>query len=256
MKLKTVDVNGTSYAVLGDGGAPLYVDGDREFTVDGAAILAKLKAREGDLKGFKERAEVAEERLKAFEGIDDPETARTAIETVRNLKDGELVSAGKVDEIKAAARKSAEESVAAERRKYEKQLSETAAERDKYKVRLHNETVGNAFARSKFVSDKIAVPTDLVQAMFAKHFSVDDDGRLVATDGNGEKIVSRSNHVDPADFEEAIEHLVSDYPHRDAILKGAGNSGSGARPSGPGNSNSQLMKLSPVDRINAARSGK
>ena len=42
-----------------------------------------------------------------------PEAARKAIETVANLDAGKLLTAGKVEEIKAAAKKTAEEQVAA-----------------------------------------------------------------------------------------------------------------------------------------------
>src|SRR5438094_82769 len=110
MKLK-LDADG--HVVVTDG-KPVYVHDDgKEVPFDATATVATITRLNAEARGHREAKEAAEKALKAFEGIEDAEGARKALETVKNLKDGELVSAGKVEEIKAAAKKAAEEQVAA-----------------------------------------------------------------------------------------------------------------------------------------------
>ncbi|MGU2278523.1 hypothetical protein ACSEOP_16650 [Pseudomonas aeruginosa] len=112
MKLK-LDENGN--AVLQDG-KPIYVHEDgKEAPFDAAAAVAKISALNREAQGHREAKEAAEARAKLFEGIDDPEAAVKALETVKNLKDGDLVTAGKVEEIKSAAKRAAEEQVSRRR---------------------------------------------------------------------------------------------------------------------------------------------
>jgi hypothetical protein len=68
-----------------------------------------------------------------------------------------------------------------------------------------------------------------VQARFGQNFKI-ENGKIVATDLTGNKIFSRARPGEHADFEEALEILVDQYPHKDQILKGTGSSGSGASP--------------------------
>lgn len=56
----------------------------------------------------------------------------------------------------------------------------------------------------------------------------------MAYDGAGNKIFSRSRPGDLADFDEALETLVDQYPYKDQILKGSGASGGGAQHAGGG----------------------
>ena len=97
MKLKLDD---QGHAVLQDG-MPVYVYEDgKEVPFDAPAAMSKIGELNKENKGHRERAEKAETSLKVFEGL-DPETARKALETVKNLDDKKLIDAGKVDEIKA-----------------------------------------------------------------------------------------------------------------------------------------------------------
>lgn len=260
MKLKLIEVDGKQFAEVKDG-KPVYVHDDgKEIAFDAATALSKITALNGEAKGHRERAESAEAKLKAFEGIDDAEAARKALDTIKNIDDGKLVAAGKVEEIKAAAKRAAEESVEAARKAHAQELEQTRGERDKYKTQLHSEKIGNAFARSKFIQDKVAVPVDLLQSMFGPRFAVEDDGRLVAKQ-DGIALPSRNKFGEPAEFDEAIELLVNDYPHRDAILKGTGANGSGARPGngadqgGKTITRQQFDAMSQVDRASKMREG-
>lgn len=50
----------------------------------------------------------------------------------------------------------------------------------------------------------------------------------------GNPIYSRKNPGELADFDEALEIIISQYPHKDSILRGSGASGAGATQAGVG----------------------
>jgi len=218
MKIKTAEVDGKTYGVLSDDGKPIYENDDgKDFVADVPSMYGKITALTGEAMGHRKAKEAAETKLKEFEGIEDPAAAVKALTTVKNLDEKKMVDAGKVEEIKAAAIASVEE-------KYKP----IVAERDTLKTQLDNEVIGGSFARSKYIGDKIAIPSELVQAHFGKHFAV-KEGKLTATDQAGNPIYSGAKPGELADFDEAIETLVNAYPQKDMILKGASGSGGGAK---------------------------
>jgi hypothetical protein len=250
MKLK-LDANG--HVVLQDG-KPVYVHDDgKEVAFDAPGTVATITRLNGESKGHRERAEAAEAKLKPFEGIEDAEAARKAVELIKNIDEGKLLSAGKVEEIKAAAKKAAEEQVAAANKAHADELLKTKNERDKLQSELYSEKIGGSFTRSKFITDKFAIPADMVQARFGQAFKV-EDGKIVAYDASGNKIFSRARPGDLADFDEALETLVDQYPYKDQILKGSGANGGGAGGSNQGAggkktlTRAQFEALGPAER--------
>lgn len=247
MKLK-IDAEGR--VVLADG-KPIYVHDDgKELPFDAAATVATIARLNGEAKAHRERAEAAESKYKPFEGIEDAAAARKALETVKNLDHKKLVDAGEVEKVKAEAIKAVEE-------KYSPILKKAEA----LEQSLYAEKIGGAFSRSKLITDKFAIPADLVQARFGSAFKI-EDGKTVAYDQTGNKIYSRTRPGELADFEEALETLVDHYPYRDQILKGSGASGGGAQ--GGGNqgaggkktlTRAQFDALDPVAKATAMRDG-
>lgn len=259
MKLKTTEIGGKTYAEVMDG-KPIYEHDDgKEVAFDAATTVATISRLNGEAKAHREAKEAAEGKLKGFEGIEDADAAKKALETVRNLKDGDLVTAGKVEEIKAAAKKAAEEQVAQAAKASGEQIKTLETERDRYRQDLYTEKVGGSFSRSKFIAEKVAVPGDMVQAMFGRQFKV-EDGKIVGYDPSGNKIYSRTRPGEIADFDEAIETLVDAYPNREQILKGSGSSGSGARGSNGTGANgaktisrTEFQKLAPTEQMKTAQ---
>ena len=202
---------------------PVFVHADgKEAPFDGESTVNTISRLNGEAKAHRERAEKAEGTLKGFDGITDPAAALKALTTVKSLDEKKLVDAGARDQAIAEAVKS----VRAEYEPIVKKASELEGA-------LYAEKIGGAFARSKFISDKIAVPVDMVQATFGGRFKV-DNGKTVALDANGQPIFSRTRHGEPADFEEALEIMVDAYPYKANILKGSGASGGGATGSSNG----------------------
>jgi hypothetical protein len=215
MKLK---MDEAGHVVVSDG-KPVYVDETgKDVAFDVAATTATIHRITEESKGYKTRAQNAEASLKAFDGITDPKAAKDALAKVANWGDKELVEAGKVEEIKAAAIKAVED-------RYKPIIEEA----ESLKSALHSEKIGGSFARSKFIADKMAVPPDIIEARFGKNFRL-ENGKVVATDQAGNPLYSKANPGNPADFDEALEILVDAYPYKDHILKGSGGNGGGAKP--------------------------
>lgn len=221
MKLKTIEVDGKTYAEVNDG-KPVYLHDDgKEAPFDAAGTVSTISRLNAEAKGHREAKEAAEKALKSFEGIDDAEAARKALDTVKNLDHKKLVDAGEVDKVKAEISKVYDEKLQAANARAE------AAQKD-----LYSEKIGGSFSRSKTVADKLAIPADMVQARFGQHFKI-EDGQVVGYDSSGNKLFSRTKPGEVADFEEALDMLVDQYPYKEHILKGAGASGGGA-PAGGG----------------------
>ena len=223
MKLKTVTVEGKTYAEVNEQGLPLYIHDDgKEVAHDAPQTVATISRLNGEAKTNRERYETAETSLKAFEGIEDPVAAKKALETLKNFDDKKLVDAGEVEKVKAEAIKAIEDKYAP-----------IVQERDAFQSQLHNELIGGGFSRSKFIQDNIAVPVDMIQATFGKNFQI-ENGKVVAVGADGQKIYSRTRPGEVADFDEALESLVGGYPHKDSILKGNQSGGGGFQAGGCG----------------------
>lgn len=215
------------HAVLRNG-KPVYKHTDgKEIEFDAGQAFAKIGQLTGENTAYKTRFTEAETKLKTFEGIADPSAAIKALETLASLDQKKLIDVGEVEKVKAEISKA-----------FQAQIDTAVSERDAFKAQLYDEKIGGSFARSKMIAEKLAIPSDLVQARFGNQFKI-EDGKAVAYDSNGNKIYSRSKPGELADFEEALELLVDQYPHKDSILKGtvlpgssagggAGNSGNGS----------------------------
>ncbi len=238
MKLKTVELNGKTYAEISNGN-PVYVHDDgKEAGFDATATLGTIKNLNREAQTHREAKEVALSKLAAFDGISDPAAALAAINKIKDIDDKTLMDAGKAEEMKAAA-------IAA----VKKEFDPVVAENDELKKALSMEKIGGSFSRSKFIAEKIAVPSDMVESQFGRNFSI-DAGKLVAKDANGNQIYSKVNPGEAAGFDEALEIMVDQYPHKENILKGANNSGSGSTGSNSGgNTGNKTMTRAQYDAL-------
>lgn len=239
MKLKTATVDGTVYAVLEDG-KPIYVyDDGKEVPYDAAAAVNKIRELNAEAKNHREEKEAAQTSLKKFEGIEDPDAARTALETIANLDQGKLVAAGKVEEIKAAAKKTADEQVLEVRKGLEQQITGLTKENSELKTGWDRERIGTEFANSKFIAGKLAHPPAMIQKIFGENFKI-EDGRPVGY-LNGQLIYSRENHGTAASFDEALSEIVNTYPFRDSLVRGSGGGSGGGQGAGNGGNNGEKI---------------
>jgi hypothetical protein len=231
MKLKTVEVDGKTYAEVQDG-KPVYEDTDGKVVAfDAPGTRDTITRLNGEAKGHRERAEKAEAALKPFEGITDPAAAKKALETLGSLDQKKLIDAGEVEKVKAEIAKGYQEKLdAAEKRAADLEGS------------LYAEKIGGSFARSKFIAEKVAIPADFVQAKFGEAFKI-EDGKVVAYGPDGNKVYSRARPGEMPDFDEALELLIENHPTRDHILKGDIKGGGGAgQPNGGGGSGNRMTR--------------
>lgn len=222
---------------------PVFIHADgKEAPFDADGAMSTISARNAEAKTNRERAEAAEKALKPFTdaGITDVAAAVKALATVKNLDEKKLVDAGERDRAIAEAVKAVEE-----------KFAPIAQEREALTRQLYDEKIGGAFARSKFISEKVAVPVDMVQATFGQRFKI-EDGKVVAYGVDGNKLYSRTNPGNPADFDEALQLLVEQYPHSAAILKGSGASGSGATGGGGGGGGKRTITRAQFDALDPA----
>ncbi|MFC0666242.1 DUF6651 domain-containing protein [Azotobacter chroococcum] len=237
MKLK-LDEQG--HAVLQDG-KPVYVHDDgKEVAFDAPATVATITRLNSEARTHREGKEAAEKALKAFEGIEDGAAAKKALEIVANLDQKKLVDAGEIEKVKAEIGKA-----------YQAQLEEVSTKAQAFEKQLYDEKIGGAFARSKLIAEKLAIPADLVQARFGQAFKI-EDGKTVAYDAQGNKVFSRARPGELADFDEALETLVEQYPYRDHILKASGANGGGAPAGNGGNPGKKTLNRAAFDQLDPA----
>ena len=221
MKLKFDDKGSVVLQELNGEKLPVYIHDDgKEAPLDAKSLMSSLGSRKQQAERVEAELKELREKLKGYAGIDDPEKARKALDLVGKLDQKTLVEAGEIDRVRAEIAKG-----------YELKLGETSKERDSLREELYNERVGGAFSRSKVISEKFAVPPDMIQARFGENFGI-DGGKLYAVDSSGNKLYSRVRPGELADFDEALMILVEQYPYRDHVLKGSGASGSGAPANG------------------------
>lgn len=215
MKLK-LDENG--HVVVQDG-KPVYVHDDgKEVAFDAQYTLGTITRLNKEAQTNREEAQAAKEKLQLFGDL-DPTKAAEALKTVANLDSKKLVDANEIEKLKAELGQSYKDS-------YEPQINEWKQKAEQANAALQKELIGGGFARSKFIQENIAVPVDMLQHTFGQNFKV-EDGKTVAYDANGQKIYSRTDPSQLASFDEAIEHLVGGYQHKDSILKGKQSGGGG-----------------------------
>ncbi|PHV13785.1 hypothetical protein CSQ90_26510 [Janthinobacterium sp. BJB303] len=231
---------------------PIFIHADgREAPFDADTTVSTIGRLNGEAKSHREAKEAAELRLKSFEGIEDGAAALAALTTVKNLGAGELKTAAQVQEIKDAAAKSARESVEAATRAAADKEKVLTEQNSTLTQQLNNHIIGGAFASSKFISEKLAIPADIAQKVFADRLKV-EGGKLVPTDANGNPLFSAVRHGEHADFEEAIEVYVNQYPNKDKILKGSGASGGGASSGGSGGGGAKSITRAQFDAMDGA----
>lgn len=247
--------NGAGWKIDADGnielrdGNPVYVDAAGQELALGADTVKRLNA---EAKTHRERADALAVEVKKFEGI-DPDKARDAVDKLTKIDQKKLIDAGEVEKVREEIGKSFSEKITA-----------LETENKTLKTDKNGLIVAHQFSSSKFISEKVAVPLPMFKNTFAKNFTVDENGNTVPTYDNGNKVYSKKKSGELADFDEAIEILVSESGFSDSILKGGGHSGSG-NGGGGGNgggdgvrkmTKSQLQALSPAQQMEAMTSGK
>lgn len=233
-----VDDNG---AMVLDNGNPVFImDGGEERLVDFPAMSTALSKANREAAERKGQLRAAEEAARAWEGIEDIPafiaTARRDADTVKAMGDKE---------------KSAEETfqarLSAATSPLEKKIAEMEANHARVTAQYHEAIIRSQFGTSKYVNEELVNPA-LVQELFAKRFTVNDNGELVGHDSAGKDIYDENGI---AGFDYALRHMVNESPYKGNIVKGSTQSGSGANPGvqNGGGGGAKTMKRADFDML-------
>jgi len=237
---------------LDEGIKSLYVEHDGKYRLDiegGFKTNDEITGLTSALNKEREARSRLEKQVKQWEGIEDPQKAREALETLKNLDSKKLIDAGKVDEVKEEVRKAMQGKLDEMGRVVET-LKATVEQKE---ATIRDELIGGRFVRSRFIADKLAVPVELVRAHWGARFKV-EDGNVVGHDKHGNPIYSKEKPGELADFDEALSLMVDEYSDKGKILKGANATGPGMHTTGHGyNIKSEWQNLSPEERIEYGR---
>jgi hypothetical protein len=191
-----------------DGHPVLIGDDGKEFTVDAIGAQATITKLHAEAAEHRKKSSERGKQLEAFGDI-DPVKAREALTTVANLSADHKLE---IENLKAGLNKTWQE-------KHDAEIARNKVLSDA----LYKATVTTKFATSEVVKKTILTP-DIAAKFFGEHFGPDG----TAKDSTGNPIYSKSKPGELADFDEALEVLIENYPNKASILRGSGADGSGA----------------------------
>lgn len=229
MKLKTVQVNGKTYAEVGEKGNPVYEEDGSVFEFDAQSAKDRIHSVNEEAKNHRLKAKDLEEKLNKFEGV-DPEQAKKDRATVKDIDLSKIKTPEEIEKVKKALSESYEEKIKATNLTWEGKINKLTEQTKNQEASIRKLLVGNAFASSTFIQENLNIPSDIVETFFGKNFKVEGEGealKVVGYKSTGEKIYSRTSPGTEASFEEALSILLNEYPNKEKIMVG-GTGGSGS----------------------------
>jgi hypothetical protein len=186
--------------------------------------------------------------------------ANTAIKTVKDYEDKQLIDAGEAEKVKKGVEDAYLKKLEEQKQSYETAIAEKDTEITKVNSSMRELVIKGAFERSDFVREKTVLDPEIAYNTFGRCFDFEEnrDGSLIpfATHYiSGEKLFSLKNPGTYARGDEAIELLVSSYPGKESIMVGS-EAGGGGAPKGKSSdgkiSSEELAKMSPTERMKHA----
>lgn len=238
-----------------------YEDGVRKEFDAGATLAGlnkKLDAEKEEKQRHYNKAEEYKTRLESYGDI-DPEKAKDAITKVKNLSDKKIMDEKGIEAIKLQERQDmkllAEERENALKESHKKLLDERDTTITSQGSLIRNLVIDNLFANSEYFSGdnrKTIYPAQDAAKIFGHHFHTKiEDGRVIveAKDSAGKPIMSKVDHGEPADFNEAIGLILDKHPRKTEIMR-SGSGGGGPDSDGNlGGSDKKLKDMTSVEKI-------
>jgi len=231
-KLK-LDADG--HVIVKDG-SPLYIkeDDGTEIAFDANKAFNKHHQLNEENKEWRLKYEDVAKKAEMFKGVDLDEIKKNA-EIAKQFKENEMVKNDEVEKLKAEIVAASEKRLNETEQQYQARLDKAIKEAEQFKQLYHKTEIGNKFANSAYITEKLDVPPDWVEAKYGKYFQLDHEtGKIKAIGEDGRPMLSEKQVGSEATFEEAIELLVKNDPHKDRLLKativpggGMGNNGRG-----------------------------
>jgi hypothetical protein len=196
---------------------------DKKTSDEAAKLLKEVMALKAKLKEKDSALNVINEKYKDI----DLDAARDALKQAEEAETKELERKGEYERLLAKQKEKAEALIEAERSQRteaEKRISDLQRSIDEL-------SLGNAFASSKFIQDKMALTPNKTRALYAAHFEV-EDGKLVAYDkprGATDRTPLINTAGESLTFEDAIAEIVNGDPDKDYLLKADVKQGAGSK---------------------------
>lgn len=248
MKLK-LDESGN--VVLSDG-KPVYVHDDgKEIPFDVPQAFAKIKELNAESKKWREQFEDAKKKVDMI-GDMDIEKAKIAMELADKIETKKLIDSGELDKATAEMAKAMTAKTEEITRSMQAKLDSVQQERDELKTSFHSETLKSRFSTSEFLKKQTFLTPAVAMKQWESNLKM-ENGKIVPYDKDGNKIYSRKNAGELAEFDEAVEVLFDGWEEKSHYRRGSDSTGPGFTPGGQRPIGTEWHKLTPTERLNAAR---
>ena len=230
--------------IVVENGNPVWIGDDgSESPFDAKAnIIAAATAKREAAESRKARKEL-EEKLAAFEGIEDPAAALKALQFAQSMEGKKVMDDEAIQKLIANAVKP-----------LQTESEQLRADNAKLQTSFHEALVGEKILASEFLKKTTYSPAD-AKAIYGRNFRV-EDGKIVPYGQDGNPIYSSARAGEYASVDEALQVFVDSRPDKDLLYRATGASGAGTPPNsgGAGGSNNKLANIkNPVERLTAAR---
>lgn len=223
MKLK-LDEDGN---VVVKDGMPVYEDDKgKEIIHDAPKLLFKLTSMTEEKDRHFETANKLQRKLELFKGI-EPDKAKEAMSIAEKIKGKEMIESGEFEKLKGQMQEISDQQMEELKQSYETKIGEFSDVSKKQQRTIEHLMITNHFAQSPWFSGptpKTVLSPDLAANLFKPYFKVEGEGpdniKMVGYLGD-EKIPSRKNVGEPADFNEAISTIIEHHPEKDRFLLSA-----------------------------------
>ena len=179
----------------------------------------------------------------------DIEAVRQMLADKETAENAALEKKGEYERLLTKQREAADAKVNAEKER----ADNAEAEKAKLLKQIEDLTVGNSFANSKFVTDKLTLTPNKAKALYQSHFEF-VDGKQVAYDkpkGEADRTMIVDATGEAVSFEAAIEAIINADPDKDYLLKAPAKSGAGSKPSSVEKPAKQQDYVDTTDKIAA-----
>jgi hypothetical protein len=219
----------------------------KQPTDEEAKLIKEVMQKKDALKAREAELATAQERLKAFEGI-DPDAVRKLLADQKAAEEAQLAAKGEFDTLKA---RMAEEHTKATASLQEqiKALQEQVRNKDKVVDEL---SIGQQFAQSKFISEESTMAPAKARKLYGEHFDV-VDGKVVAYDkprGEANRTPLIDQYGNGLAFEDAMRKIVEADPDKDSLLRSKVKPGAGSEskttPKPPAGQQKQMDSVSKI----------
>lgn len=223
----------------GGGGAP---DVQAQIAAAVEAATSGLKAKNAELLGSLRESK---DSLKRFDGI-DPDAVRNILKRFSSEEEAAMLAKGEVDKVlekrtermkadfdrQLAEAKTAEEAAKKRAQAFQGRVLDDAIRAAAAKAGIHQHAIDDALFRGRAM------------------FTLDEQGKAIAVGDDGQPVLGKDGKS-PFTPLEWLESMKDKAPHW--YPAAASGSGAGGTTSGPRSGTPEMMKLSPVERMNAAR---